>query len=121
MRSRRFYRFLVRCAALVLAFAVIQHRSPRLRDPAAFEQIKEKKRRPRAVQAVILRARSEAQRATAALPDPPREVPKLRDGYRVPEPRPAQWRRRTCAQRSVAPPFVTRHIPRMGSDEPPRA
>src|SRR5690349_9487453 len=101
MRLRVFYRFLVRCAAIVLALAVLDHRSPTLRTPTSFEQIKEKKRRPRAVQAAILRAGSEAQRSSSKLSArsaAPLITPVV---YRTPDPTVRFVERRLCSSHRV--------------------
>lgn len=119
-RYRFFYRFVVRCAALVLALAVVEHRSPRLGVLTSDERIREKKRRPRAVQAVLLRTRGQAEKAPSSLPDrePVPAVPRF--AHRTPDSKLTHCARRANATPRAAPRFVTRHIPRMGSDEPPR-
>ena len=121
VRDRLFSRFLPCCAMLLLALAVLQHRSPRLRFPTSFERIGEKKHRARAVQAAILRTRVHAQKAASVLPEraKPSSTPSAQ--HRTPDPRLVNCapRMRTVPWRM--PPFVTKHIPRMGSEEPPRA
>jgi hypothetical protein len=121
VQGRLFSRFLIRCAVLLLALAVVQHRSPRLGSLTSFERIGEKKLRPRAVKAAIQRTPGHAEKAASALPERPQPSPTASAQYRTPDPRLVSCVPRMRTVPRLLPPLVTKHIPRMGSDEPPRA
>jgi hypothetical protein len=121
VRARLFSRFLIRCAVLLLALAVVQHRSPRLGSPASVERIGEKKPRVRAVKAAILRTRGPAEKAASAFPERRRHSPTVITRYRTPDAKLAACAPRARPLPRLVPSSFVKHIPRMGSDDPPRA